>query len=460
MRVAVLSSINRRIEPRYNGSVQRVVWELTEGLAEKGVEVTLFATADSHTSGRLHAVVPGALEEDLGLHEDVWTCLHVCELFEMADRFDIIHNHMDWLPLSWSGFVRRPILTTIYGRTPGPILPAYEKSRSRSYYVSTSDRDRSPTLDYIATIPIGIDLGPYEFNDRGGEYLLVVGGIHPEKGTGEALDIARETSRKLILSGPIEDEDYFRSHVEPLLHGDRIIYVGNVEREEYVSLLGEAYALLIPAGSDPAFGLSAMEANACGTPVISFPDGSTAEVVQEGVNGLLAAGVREAVDAVARACEISRLDCREFAQYQFHRNRMVDDYLRVYSRILAKNQSEAHRPWGYFEILSDRPDHKVKRIVILPGKRLSLQRHFKRGEFWTIVSGTPLVIRNGEETVLNPGDSIEIPVGATHRIANPGDDPVVFIEVQVGEYFGEDDIERIEDDFGRELGPPRRDARG
>ena len=458
MRVAVLSSISRRIEPRYHGSVHRIVWELTEGLAEKGVEVTLFATADSLTSGNLHAVVPGPLNEDAGLDESVWTSLHVCELFQLADRFDIIHNHLDWFPLSWSTFVGRPVLTTIYGRIPETILPAYEKCRGRSYYVSTSDKDRSPELDYLATIPPGIDLSSYPFNGRGGDYLLSVGGIHPEKGIADAVEIARGASRKLVLAGPIEDEAFFRLHVEPHLNGDQVTYAGDVDREKHARLLGEAYALLMPAGTDPLFGLSAVEANACGTPVIAFPDGFAEEIIVEGLNGFTASGVAQAVEAVARVKEISRQDCRDQAHNRFRRDRMVDDYLKAYAHILAKNQEEAHRPWGYYEILSDRADHKVKRIVVLPGKRLSLQRHNQRGEFWTIVSGNPLVTVDRTESILNPGDSIKIPLGVTHRIANPGDDPVVFIEVQVGDYFGEDDIERFEDDFGRELGAARTEA--
>jgi mannose-6-phosphate isomerase-like protein (cupin superfamily) len=168
----------------------------------------------------------------------------------------------------------------------------------------------------------------------------------------------------------------------------------------------------------------------------------------------------EAVEAAARVGEISRRDCRTHARIRFHRDRMVEEYLGAYSRILTHNEREDHRPWGYYTILCDRPDHKVKRIVVLPGKRLSLQRHNRRGEFWTIVSGNPVVTKNHDEIRLKPGDSIEIPLGVRHRIANPGAEPVVLIEVQVGDYFGEDDIERFEDDFGREIRASRSDTRG
>ncbi len=128
---------------------------------------------------------------------------------------------------------------------------------------------------------------------------------------------------------------------------------------------------------------------------------------------------------------------------------MVDDYFAVYSQILDGTKRRDCRPWGYFEVLSECRGHKVKRLVIYSGKRLSLQRHRRRSEHWTVVSGSAVVTLEDREISLGPGQSIDIPLGAKHRIANPGIDPVVFIEVQMGDYFGEDDIERFDDDFGR-----------
>jgi len=111
--------------------------------------------------------------------------------------------------------------------------------------------------------------------------------------------------------------------------------------------------------------------------------------------------------------------------------------------------STTHRPWGYYVILADMPDHKVKRIHVFPGKRLSLQRHRRRSEHWHVVAGEALATRDSEQIVLKPGDSLDIPMGTMHRIANPGQEEMYFIEVQHGDYFGEDDIERFADDFGR-----------
>lgn len=107
------------------------------------------------------------------------------------------------------------------------------------------------------------------------------------------------------------------------------------------------------------------------------------------------------------------------------------------------------RPWGSYLVLSESPDHKVKRIVVQPGKRLSYQRHAHRSEHWFVVSGEAVVTLDGDERNLGAGHSVDVPVGVPHRIENPGADVLVFIEVQHGAYFGEDDIVRLDDDFGR-----------
>ncbi|MFA4915805.1 MAG: phosphomannose isomerase type II C-terminal cupin domain [Syntrophales bacterium] len=112
-------------------------------------------------------------------------------------------------------------------------------------------------------------------------------------------------------------------------------------------------------------------------------------------------------------------------------------------------EREEHRPWGFYEILSDTPDHKVKRITVYPGQRLSYQRHFRRSEHWYVISGKAVLTNNGEDIELTSGQAIDLPVKTWHRIRNPGKENMVFIEVQTGDYFGEDDIERSEDDYGR-----------
>ena len=422
---------------------------LTEGLVAKGIDVTLFATADSITKGRLHAVCKEGYEEDRQIEPKVWECLHISELFEKADEFDLIHNHFDFLPLSYSQLVTTPVVTTIHGFSSPRILPVYEKYNGKVFYVAISESDRSPDLNYIATIHHGIDLDDFTFVPEPEDSLLFFGRIHPDKGAKEAIEIARAAGKKLTMAGVIQDETYFESEVKPHIDGDDVTYVGSVGPEQRDELLGKACALLHPISFDEPFGLSIIEAMCCGTPVIAFNRGSMPELIMHGVNGFLVSHVEEAVESAKELYKIDRSACRRFVEENFSTERMVNDYLKVYEQILELTKREDHRPWGYYTVLSDEPDHKVKRIVVYPGKRLSLQQHRRRAEHWYMVSGEGLVTLDGKMIRLNKGDSIVIPTGAAHRMENPTSDNIAFIEVQTGDYFGEDDIIRLDDDFGR-----------
>ncbi len=449
MRVAMLAPIAWRTPPRHYGPWERVVSLLTEGLVARGVEVTLFATGDSLTSAELASVCPRGYEEDRSLNPKVWECLHIAEVFERGEEFDLIHNHFDFLPLTYSAMTTTPVLTTIHGFSSPDILPVYRKYNGRVFYVSISDADRSPELDYLATVHHGIDLERFTFDPRGGEYLLFFGRMHPDKGAREAIEIARRSGRRLVMAGIVQDGEYFRQEVEPHLDGEQVVFVGSVGPERRDRLLGGAHALLHPINFAEPFGLSVVEAMACGTPVIAFNKGSMPEVVAPGETGFLVDTVDEAVEAVSRVEELDRAACRRWVERRFTAGRMVEDYLRVYRRILGQTSRRDHRPWGRYQVLDQQADHKVKRIVVLPGQRLSLQRHQRRAEHWFVVQGRAVVTRDGEELVLEAGQGVDLPRGAWHRVHNPGEEELVFIEVQTGDYFGEDDIERREDDYGR-----------
>jgi mannose-6-phosphate isomerase-like protein (cupin superfamily) len=293
MRIAMLSPIACRTAPECHGRREKTVSLLTEGLVRRGIEVILFATHDSETKGKLAAVCPRGYEEDPAIEPKVWEALHISELFERGEEFDLIHSHLDYLPLTYARLISTPVVTTLYGILPGATLPIYRKYNGQVFYVSTSDAERHPELDYIAAIHHGLD-------DKG-----------------------------------------------------------------------------------------------------------------------------------------------------FSADKMVEDYLRVYEKIQSQRHREDHRPWGYYRVLEDRPDHKVKRLVVYPGKRLSLQRHQHRAELWQIIQGRAIITRNNDTLRPKTGQAVDIPIRAWHRIENPGTENLVFIEVQTGDYFGEDDIERKEDDFGR-----------
>ncbi|MFQ5658806.1 MAG: glycosyltransferase [Gammaproteobacteria bacterium] len=450
MRIAMLSPNAWRTPPRHYGPWENVVSLLSEELLRRGVDVTLFATADSITSGTLQAVCPRGYEEDRDLIPKVWECLHISALFERADEYDLIHNHFDYLPLSYSAMTSTPLVSTLHGFSSAGILPVYEKYNDRVGYVSISDADRAPQLNYLATVHHGIDLGQFEYRDEAGEYLLFFGRIHHDKGACEAIRIAHACGKKLILAGIIQDKAYFKRYVEPLLEPGHIEYLGSVGPGQRNRLLGGALALLHPIQFNEPFGLAVIESMACGTPVVAFNRGSMPELILDGVNGFLVADVEQATAAIAQLDQLNRADCRAHVEKNFSVERMADDYQRVYQTVIGKTARESHRPWGYYRVLADAPDYKTKEIIVYPGKRLSLQRHRRRAEHWLILEGRGEVTLDEHCLRLEAGKSVDIPRGARHRIANPDEHSNLrFIEVQTGDYFGEDDIERFADDYGR-----------
>jgi len=449
MHIAMLSPIAWRTPPRHYGPWENVASLLTEGLVSCGHDVTLFATADSQTSARLHAVCGRGYEEDPAIVPKVWECLHISELFDHAGEFDIIHNNFDFLPLTYTGLINTPVITTIHGFSSPGILPVYRKYNKKSFYVSISDADRAPDLDYIKTIHHGIDISQFDFRPEPEDYLLFFGRIHHDKGAKEAIEIARACRRKLVMAGIIQDEDYFKKHVKPFIDDRQVIYVGSAGPEKRNDLLGKAAALLHPINFNEPFGLSIIESMACGTPVIAINRGSMSELIQDGKNGFLVSNTAEAIKAVERVKGIDRAYCRKTVEDNFTIDRMVEEYIAVYEQLLEKTKREDQRPWGFYKILSDTPNHKVKCINVYPGQRLSCQRHFRRSEHWYVISGKAVVTKNGEEIERVSGQAIDLPVGTWHRVRNPGSQNMVFIEVQTGDYFGEDDIERSEDDYNR-----------
>ncbi len=335
MKVAMLAPLAWRVPPRHYGPWERVVSLLTEGLVAAGVDVTLFATADSKTAASLSGVVPRPYEEDKTLNVKVWEGLHLANVFEQADGFDLIHNHYDFLPLTYSGLVSTPVLTTIHGFSAESIVPVYKRYDASTYYVAISDADRHPELTYAATVHHGIDLSEFTFREMSDGYLLFFGRIHPDKGAADAVRVAQQTGRRLILAGIVQDEGYFERDVKPHLN-ERIQYVGSVGPAERDRLLGGASALLHLIHFDEPFGLSMVEAFACGTPVIATRRGSVPEIVHDGINGFTVQNVDEAIAAVERIGEVSRKQVRKYTEEHFSRDRMVADYLKVYEKILAR----------------------------------------------------------------------------------------------------------------------------
>jgi len=333
VKVAILGPIAWPTPPRGYGPWERVAGLLTEGLVARGVEVTLFATADSRTAARLHAIAPHGYGGDASMDGRVWEAMHVAEAVRMSGEFDLVHNHLDWLPLAFAAAWRAPLLTTIHGFSGPAILPAYE--RAASNYVSISDADRAPGLHYLATVHHGIDLTEFEPTAQAGDALITLGRIHPDKGTADAIEIARLAGRRLVICGPVIDEGYFAERVAPFIDGDRVVHHSSVDAAERSRLLGASAALLHPIAFPEPFGLAVVEAMACGTPVVAFARGSMPEIVDQGVTGFLVDDVAGAVEAIGPAAGLDRQRVRAVAAERFGVDRMVDDYLAVYDRVLG-----------------------------------------------------------------------------------------------------------------------------
>ena len=343
LRVGVLAPIAWRVPPRHYGPWEQFASLLTEGLFDRGIDVTLFATADSITSARLVGTAPMGYAEDSSLDAKVWEALHVATVFERADEFDLIHNGFDFLPLSFSRLVDTPVVTTIHGFSSERIVRVYERYNDVGHYVAISDADRHARLEYAATIRHGIEMDAFALGGGAGGYLLYLGRIHPDKGTVHAIDVAAEAGLPLVIAGIVQDSEYFERLVAPRIDGRRVDYVGAVGPARRDELLGGAVALLHLIDFDEPFGFSVVEAMACGTPVIAHARGSMSELVREGENGFLVASHAEAVAAVGASASLDRSTVRASVERRFDAGRMVEDYIRLYRNVVARRRGSLGR---------------------------------------------------------------------------------------------------------------------
>ncbi len=341
MKIALLGPVCWRTPPRHYGPWEQVVSNIAEGLVARGVDVTLFASGDSETAGKLEWICPGAVYDHPELENKVYEYLHIAHCYERAREFDLIHNHYDYMGHVWARLVPTPVLTTIHGFSSPRIHPAYREYNGYVKYVSISDADRLEGLDYMATVYNGIDPARFTFSDRPGDYLVFLGRISAEKGTHLAIEVARQSGMKLIIAGIIQDQPYFDTLVQPFVDGKQIEYIGPIGPDARNELLSNAYALLHLITFREPFGLTMIEAGACGLPVIATPLGSVPEIIKDGLNGLI---VPDAAAAAARLPDILKIDraaCRRHVEQYFSLDAMIDGYLNVYKRILTGKEQDS-----------------------------------------------------------------------------------------------------------------------
>jgi glycosyltransferase involved in cell wall biosynthesis len=365
LRLAVLAAISWPAPPPGYGPWEQMAFNVADGMRRRGLDVTLFATGDSHFDGKLASVVPVGLNEDPALDGEVFGALHIGELFRRASEFDLINNHFDWRPLTYAlGSESPPMLTTIHGFSTPQILAAYYAAAGRSFYASISNSDRDPGLDYVATTYNGIDPAQFTFRTTPGEYLCFLGRFHPEKGTHLAIEIAKRAGVRLKIAAIPQDDAYFRECVAPHIDGDRVEFLGAVERDSRNELLGNALALVHMTTRPERFGLTMIEAMACGTPVLGARMGSIPEIVLDGVTGFLCDRVDEAVERVPLLAGLDRAACRMRVEREFSAERMIDRYLDAYAQVVERRvpappseerlRARRHdwwdRPMGYTQI--------------------------------------------------------------------------------------------------------------
>ena len=336
LRLAVLASIAWPAPPAGYGPWEQIACDIASGMRRRGIDVTLFATGNSRFEGTLASVVPVGLNEDPALSGDVFGALHVGELFRRAPEFDLIHNNFDWKPLTYAlGSQTPPVLTTIHGFSYPQVLAAYYACAWRSFYCSISNADRDPGLDYLATTYNGVDPAEFPFRSEPGDYLVFLGRFHPEKGTHLAIDIARRAGVRLKIAAIAQDDAYFREQVLPHIDGDRVQFLGALEKAERNELLAGALALVHMTTRPERFGMTLIEAMACGTPVLGAAMGSIPEIVRDGVTGFLCTEVSDAVSKVPQLAGLDRRACRAHVEAEFTVERMIDRYVAAYDAALA-----------------------------------------------------------------------------------------------------------------------------
>ncbi len=347
MRIAQISPLWERVPPFRYGGIELIVKLLTDELVRRGHQVTLFASGDSITNAKLHSIHDKALRLDSSIQEpDIYHQMILADVYQEAyANFDIIHSHIGYAALPYSGFVKTPTVHTLHGAFSSDTIKIHRRF-SEQPLVSISSSQREPCLDlnYVHTVYNGIDTVVYPFYSQPVQpaYLAFIGRISPQKGAVEAIQIARATGLTLKMAGKVDvvDMDYFREQVEPLIDGEQIQYLGEISHDDKVRLLGEATVTLFPITWREPFGLVMIESMAAGTPVIAMNLGSVPEVIVDGKTGFVCESVDKMIEMVPKATKLDRQTCREYVVSRFSVESMTDGYEKAYSMILNSTQSK------------------------------------------------------------------------------------------------------------------------
>jgi glycosyltransferase involved in cell wall biosynthesis len=360
MKIAQIANIVESVPPKTYGGTERVVYALTEGLVKRGHDVTLFASGDSKTSAKLVSVTAKSLRQNkkikdlYGLNSD--TLLHIGSAYELQKKFDIIHDHTLPLGLPTANISQTPVVLTSHG----PINKDLTKllSSFNNPYLVTISNSQLPkkinNLNYAGTVYNGLDMISYPFSAEDGGYLLFVGRISVEKGVHYAIRVAKKLNLPLIIAAKLDyafdkDVEYFKKFIEPELN-DKIRWIGEVDEKARNKLMSQALCFLHPVTWPEPFGLTLIEATACGCPVVAFNKGSIPEIIVNGINGYIVKTFEEMTKAVLKIENINRFVCRSYSLGNFSAERMVAGYEEVYRKIVDLHTKDFSNPRTIFDL--------------------------------------------------------------------------------------------------------------
>jgi glycosyltransferase involved in cell wall biosynthesis len=341
MRIAQLAPLVERVPPKRYGGTERVVSALTEELVARGHEVTLFASGDSQTSAKLESVFRRSLREakvkDL-YGANYWTLLNVGLCYELQDEFDIIHDHLAPLSLPAANLATTPVVVTMHGDFNAENRKLFQTLRGPNIVsISQAQIFTAPNINHLGTVYNGLPLEAYPFGNEPENYLLYVGRISLEKGVHLAIEVAQQLDMRLVIAAKLDpvDRPYFREYVEPYL-SERIEWVGEVGEDEKTKLMSKAKAFLHPVTWREPFGLTLIEAMACGCPVVAMNKGSIPEIIKTGATGYVVEDVESMIEAVEGIGAIDRAACRAHVLENFSVKKMTDGYEALYKKLLGE----------------------------------------------------------------------------------------------------------------------------
>lgn len=346
MKIAVVSTLEESVPPPKYGGVELVVYNLVEELVKAGHQVTLFATGDSETSAKLVPIFPEPLRAMPKMQSlqfrDTYKYMGLGKITSLLQKesYDIVHNHIGWRLLPFADLIEAPIVTTLHG----PLDIGYQQEVYGAYktanYVSISLKQRAPLpdLNYVGNVYNGIRVDTFEYEEHPQDYFAFLGRMSPEKGPVQAIKAAQQAGVKLLMAAKVDvaDKEFFSREVEPLIDGEQIKFIGEVDHPGKVALLKGARALLAPIQWEEPFGLFFVEAMACGTPVITMRRGSTPELIIEQKTGFICDSFDQIVAAINKVDQLDRAASREHVQKLFSAEQMGKGYMEVFEQLVKK----------------------------------------------------------------------------------------------------------------------------